>query len=350
MRHRRLLTRIGIGLAVYLLLVLAMVSAESRMEGSNIGTFGDALWYSIVTLTTVGYGDRFPVTLVGRLVAIGFLLGSIGVLGFLIGEITKNINERRERKRMGHDGTSFTDHVVIIGWNDFARTIMRQLVAADRQVAVVTDHKDDIDLIYEEFPADQSFVLFTELTNIPGLAKANVAGSVVVFLNNGDDTEKLIAILNMKKVYTDAKFLVTLDNPDLKETFQSAGVTYALSKNEMAAKLIASYIFEPDVAAYANDLLSATDRAGEYDLQQYRIREACRFTNRTYGEAFWEIKKDFGALLVGIAKEGEADGERTLHKLAPDEMKVETGDFLLVITDGEGERKLVELFGTREGV
>ena len=61
-----------------------------------------------------------------------------------------------------------------------------------------------------------------------------------------ENKQKLIAILNMKKSYPDAKFLVTLDNPDLKETFQSAGVTYALSKNEMAANVsTVEFLFTP---------------------------------------------------------------------------------------------------------
>lgn len=336
------------GLAVYLLLVLLVVAAESGNDNASIRSFGDGVWYSLVTLTTVGYGDKFPVTGAGKALGFVFLLGSLGFLGLLVGKINENIQARRERKRMGLDGTDMTGHVVIIGWNDFSRSITRQLLGADREVAIITDKKDDVDLIYEAFPKGGVFVLFAELNNIPLFVKANIQRSEVVFLNTRDDTDKLIAILNLKKAYADLRYLVTLDNPDLKETFQSAGVTYALSKNEIAAKLIASYIFEPDVAAFSNDLMSSTESAGHYDLQQYIVLGANPYASRSYGDAFWDLRKNHGSLLLGLSKNGKEG--RTLLKLPPDDTPIEAGDYLIVITDGVGEKRLAELFGTREGV
>jgi voltage-gated potassium channel Kch len=56
---------------------IAVLSAERDAEGANIATASDALWWGYVTITTVGYGDRFPVTDEGRVV--GFLLLTIGV-------------------------------------------------------------------------------------------------------------------------------------------------------------------------------------------------------------------------------------------------------------------------------
>lgn len=248
---------------------------------------------------------------------------------------------------MGLDGTTMKDHVVVVGWNDFSRSIIRQLIGAEREVAIITDRRDDVDLIYETFSEKSVFVLFTELNNIPLFTKANIEQSEVVFLNTRDDTDKLIAILNLKKAYKGLRYLVTLDNQDLKETFQSAGVTYVLSKNEIAAKLIASYIFEPDVAAFSSDLMSSTESAGHYDLQQYRVLPANPYAARSYGEAFWDLKKNYGTLLVGLSKPG---GEsRTLLKLPPDDTMIASGDYLILITDGVGEKNLAKLFGTREG-
>jgi voltage-gated potassium channel len=72
-----------IGSAVLLTYVgaLAVLDAEQNVPGSNIRNFGDALWWALVTITTVGYGDHYPVTLVGRLVAAGLMIGGIAVIG-----------------------------------------------------------------------------------------------------------------------------------------------------------------------------------------------------------------------------------------------------------------------------
>jgi len=60
---------------------LAVLDAEQNAAGANIRNFGDALWWAVTTITTVGYGDYYPVTLVGRLVAVGLMIGGIAVLG-----------------------------------------------------------------------------------------------------------------------------------------------------------------------------------------------------------------------------------------------------------------------------
>lgn len=60
---------------------LAALDAERGHPGANIDTFGNSLWWAITTITTVGYGDRYPITADGRLLAVGLMLGGIALLG-----------------------------------------------------------------------------------------------------------------------------------------------------------------------------------------------------------------------------------------------------------------------------
>ena len=62
---------------------IAVLSFESGAPGSNIETGGDALWWSVVTLTTVGYGDEFPVTMGGRITAMFVMFMGVGIIGAL---------------------------------------------------------------------------------------------------------------------------------------------------------------------------------------------------------------------------------------------------------------------------
>jgi len=80
----------GLGVVVYVVgsttLVLfvaslAVLDAERDHPGANIMTFRDTVWWAFTTVTTVGYGDRFPVTDTGRLVAVGLMLAGIALLG-----------------------------------------------------------------------------------------------------------------------------------------------------------------------------------------------------------------------------------------------------------------------------
>lgn len=66
---------------------VAILDAERGAKDANIGTFGDALWWSITTITTVGYGDRFPVTFAGRSIAAVMMLLGIALIGIVTASI-----------------------------------------------------------------------------------------------------------------------------------------------------------------------------------------------------------------------------------------------------------------------
>jgi voltage-gated potassium channel len=76
----------GTALLVIFCGALAEVDAErhSRVQGGpNIHGFGDALWWAVSTVTTVGYGDKFPTTVPGRLVAVGLMFAGIALIGLV---------------------------------------------------------------------------------------------------------------------------------------------------------------------------------------------------------------------------------------------------------------------------
>jgi voltage-gated potassium channel len=60
---------------------LAVLEAERASPDANITSFGDAIWWAITTMTTVGYGDTYPTTAVGRAVAVGLMVAGIALLG-----------------------------------------------------------------------------------------------------------------------------------------------------------------------------------------------------------------------------------------------------------------------------
>ena len=72
---------------IYLGLLTILYCSESASDGAMIHTFGDAFWYSLVTLTTVGYGDLTPVTPLGHAVGVVFLLLSAGIMVTLFGAV-----------------------------------------------------------------------------------------------------------------------------------------------------------------------------------------------------------------------------------------------------------------------
>ena len=74
---------------------IGMYLAEYKHPGSNISTLGDAFWWAIETITTVGYGDYTPVTVVGRVIAVVVMFSGIGIVVSLV-----TIMSQRRIKKM----------------------------------------------------------------------------------------------------------------------------------------------------------------------------------------------------------------------------------------------------------
>ncbi len=99
-RHRAKSTFATVALISIVLTIfssIAMLNFESAAE-SNIKTPSDALWWSFATITTVGYGDKYPITLEGRLVAVVLMTAGVGLFGTFTGYVASFFVEAEQQK------------------------------------------------------------------------------------------------------------------------------------------------------------------------------------------------------------------------------------------------------------
>jgi voltage-gated potassium channel len=345
--YLRFITFFLIGIVIYILLIAELIHLESASPRSNIHHFEEAVWYSIITVATVGYGDFYPVTTGGRAIGLIFVAMSFTLYGLIIGQITTFMATIKENQRLGYTGTDFKNHTVVIGWNQFGKDVVDQLVGVGKKVGIVTNIYNDIDLLRESYSPKLVYILYSDLNNFDLLSKVNLEDASNVFINLTDDTEKLVYILNLKKHFGELKFVVTLENNSLKHTFHTAGTSYIISKNEITSKLLASYIFEPDVAEYSEDIMSYAEADDDHDIKEYKILFSNTYCNRDYIEAFIDLKKSHNSILIGISK--NVNGYRKLIKNPPDTVKIEEGDYLIMITTKKEEKNLGQIFKIEEG-
>ncbi len=242
-------------------------------------------------------------------------------------------------------GTDFINHIIIIGWDSFAMDVTTQLINADKKVGIITNNKDDIDTINQYFCPKEVFVCISDINKFKSLDLLNVVRASAIFLNNGNDSDKLVSILSIKKILPAMKFVIVLDNMELKDTFVNAGVTYVLSKNEIASKLLASYIFEPIVADFTKELITSTSSEEGYDIQQYKVNEKNPYKGLSYRDMFFDLKERYNVISVGLSKK---DGR--LLKMPNDDEMIEQGDYIVLIANGMSEKIIQKVFNVQEGI
>lgn len=245
--------------------------------------------------------------------------------------------------------TNLSNHVVILGWDDFSRDIIAQLLAAQNTVALGTNRPEDEVEVERAFGEDRVHLGVGNFTNISSFDELEIGRCRKVFVNLETDHDNLIAVLAVRRLFPEVQIDVVIDNEELQDTFFVAGVTYAVSPHAIASRVVASHVYEEDVGRFTSEILSATEAQNDCEMQQYRVLEGHAYAGRPYDEVFWDLKERFDCALLGVSKT-DADGARTLHKLPGPDVHVEAGDYLVLILRGDREQEVVEMFGVDEGV
>jgi hypothetical protein len=105
---RRALIKDRAGSSLYTLLLmgifvlefgsLTILGVEQGARGANITTASDAIWYTIVTISTVGYGDQYPVTDAGRMIGTGIIIVGVGIFGTFTGYLANFFLSPKKRE------------------------------------------------------------------------------------------------------------------------------------------------------------------------------------------------------------------------------------------------------------
>src|SRR5690606_4102240 len=118
-----------------------------------------------------------------------------------ISQITTQVSLFLERRKLGYMGTNFENHILIIGWDKFGQQVADEVIHTGKQVGIITNDKNTIELIHEAYSAKQVYALFTDYSNLEAFEKANITQAASVFINFPDDTEILIYVLNLRDKY-----------------------------------------------------------------------------------------------------------------------------------------------------
>ena len=221
-------------------MILLYKAEQQDPEHGKIHSFGEAVWYSIVTLTTVGYGDSVPVTPWGRFFGILLIIGSLGVTGYIIGNVSSSINNYMEKKKLGLYGTNFSNHIIIFGYDEFANQVIDQIIETDHSVAIVTNKKNDIELIHDRY-GDNSrvFAMFADYSHMESLEKVNVKEDK----KNLQNKNLVIESLN-KEIVLLKKELEKIQSSNISSIQDNNSIIDEIKKLEKIIKLIQDRIKE----------------------------------------------------------------------------------------------------------
>lgn len=248
----------------------------------------DSLYWTVISMTTIGYGDITPKTTYGRFLAIAIALTGIGVYSTLASLMINYIIDTNIARFQGLLSMKKKNHIVIIGWNEASKECLEELRA--------NNIKEDVVIVSESSVYGYDYVM-GELDNKEILNKAGIDKAKYVIISTNDDSKAILITLIVRQLNPSATIIVKCIKGDNFDLLKHSGADFVILSEGFAGRLMASSLFESSVVLFFED--TSTSRHGN-DIFEYRWTEE----DIKFIDIFIKLKNDKNLTIIGILRDG----------------------------------------------
>lgn len=312
---------------VVALLILFAVSGLTLRVLEPDKSLADWLWWSVVTMTTVGYGDVTPTTFLGRAIGVGLMFFGIGLLGTFTATLAGIVVTQKLRTERGLSTLQLKDHLILCEWNGRARDILSELRSDPRSQGTPVVLIADIDTK----PAEDEHLYFVkgnveEVT----LIRAGImdARTVVVLGNDAlapttRDAQVVLATLTIECLNSDVYTIVELISEANVPHCRRAKADEVIVASEVGSHLIASSALDHGISNVVSELLSY--RSGS-DLKKTPV--PADLVGEPFLEVLTRLKRRDGTIVLAVQRGPR--GEVITNPEAG--FRIEAGDQLVLVS------------------
>jgi voltage-gated potassium channel len=227
-----------------------------REEFTGVATLTDALYYTVVTASTVGYGDASPQSAQARLFGISLVVLGTASFALALGSVLGPAIQARFSRALGTMTDTqydlYENHVVVLGYGDLTEPLVEELGAGDTDFVVVTTDTDrsarlrdhGIDVLVGD-PSDEE-----------PLEDAGIEHARAIIAATNDDAGDAFAILTARELNPTARIVAAATNRDNVEKLRRAGADTVVSPAVIGGRLLVRSAFgEDDVEDVAERLM-----------------------------------------------------------------------------------------------
>ncbi|MDD5405897.1 MAG: NAD-binding protein [Sulfurovaceae bacterium] len=293
-------------ITLFLLLIFLIGTAGVAfyaVEGNinkNINSLFDAVYWALISTATVGYGDIAPVTTTGKMISMIVIVTGLILIAFgtsvIVSAFLEKLGEIKDN-RIIESIKNEDKFIIICGYGQMAKMLLRQNNFNNKYIILEKDPN-----IVQQIAKEGLNAITADASRHDVMVKFNVQyANVSVLCLGSNDVDNIYITLNVKSLSKDIKVIARASDESMKKKFTLAGADYVIVPNQMANKMLLTYINKPAIYTVMHALLAGKNAAY---LDEIKVLGSDGLVGKSIQEIGFKDKK---LLLIAIQKESDND-------------------------------------------
>lgn len=261
----------------------------------------DALFMTVITLTTVGFGVVHPMGKAGQLFTIGLIFIGGGFFIYVVGAIVQFMVEGRirvilGRRKLDRKMNHVKDHFIICGYGRIGKVLCHQLTLHKRLDFVVIEQNKELIPILEE---DKRLFIIGDASSEHCLLKAGIERAKCLVAALATDTDNVFLVLTARQLNANIKIMARSSYKETESKLRAAGANLVESPYDMGAASMAQKILRPTVTNFLD--LAVTRKDKDIQMEELPVKENSPLVNIMLKDT--GIRQDYNLIIIAIKKE-----------------------------------------------
>lgn len=291
-------------------------------------SFMDALYMTVITLATVGYGEVHEISPEGRLFTVVLIFLGVGFFLYVVGNVIQFLVEGRIRHVLGRrildkQISKLKNHFIVCGYGRMGRALCGFLIQRYLDVVVIEQNLDRISVMDN----DGILYIMGSATDEAILSKAGIERARGIISVLGSDADNVFLILIAKRLNPKIFMVARANQNETEETLYSAGADKVVSPYALGARRMAHAILRPTVIHFLE--LAFADENTDIHVEEMTVSDSSKLVNVPIQES--GLRQNFDLIIISIRK---VDGTMCFNPKASHQL--EAGDTVIAVGSGNG--------------
>ncbi|QSX07947.1 potassium channel protein [Alkalibacter rhizosphaerae] len=261
--------------------------------------FIDALYMTVITISTVGYGEVAEMTDPAKFFSIGIIFAGLSVAGYGITSLVAlffegELKDAWRRKQMENKIKQLTDHYIVCGAGEIGHTVIDSFQENNVPFVVIEKNQKR----FEELIKENCLVILGDATSEDTLEQANIAHSKGVICTLSNDADNVFTVLTARQMNEDIYIVSKAIEKNAHNKLRKAGANNTISPNEIGGRRMASLVLRPSVISFLDIITQAGDVT--LDLEEVTICNGSELVNLALMDA--KIPEITGLVVLALKR------------------------------------------------